>query len=165
MSTFVTVGNATQPFDRLLRAVAAVTPVLPRPIVVQCGASGTSIAEWEIREVLPMERFEKLVLHATVLIMHAGAGSIIHAVKTGKKPIVMPRRASLGEHVDDHQLEFAEVLASVGLVTLVSDENELKHALEMLPLRTSTGAGTRKPQLVTAIAQILAEYGTSRDAQ
>jgi len=93
LRTFVTVGNATQPFDRLLRAVKTITPRLPRPVLVQRGVSTVTHPDWEIHAFLPMDRFEREVAAARVLIMHAGAGSAIHALRTGRKPILMPRRA------------------------------------------------------------------------
>jgi UDP-N-acetylglucosamine transferase subunit ALG13 len=50
----------------------------------------------------------------------------------GLRPIVVPRRAGLGEHVDDHQRRFAEFMARRGLVTLADDEDTLDAALDAL---------------------------------
>ncbi len=41
------------------------------------------------------------------MISHAGTGSILTALQLGKRPIVVPRRAAHGEHVDGHQDDLA----------------------------------------------------------
>jgi len=160
MSTFVTVGNATQPFERLLRAVEAVTPHLPRPIVVQGGVGSAFHPAWEMHEFLPMEIFERLVAASSVLITHAGAGSVIHAIRAGKRPIVMPRRALLGEHVDGHQLEFAEALGAAGKVVVVEDAESLRKAVtEASPQGQRTD---KQPELVAHVAALLRECAAQR---
>lgn len=155
MSTFVTVGNATQPFERLLRAVETVTPLLPRPIVVQRGVGDASHPAWEVYEFLPMEGFERLVANSSVLITHAGAGSVIHAIRARKRPIVMARQALLGEHVDDHQLEFAEALAATGKVAVVEDARSLRRVITTSsPQDRPTG---EQSELVNYISTLLRE--------
>lgn len=157
MSTFVSVGNATQPFHRLLSALEAVTLELPRPIVVQRGVSQAFNPAWETHDFLPMARFEELVASASVLIMHAGAGSIVHAVRAGKRPIVMPRRALLGEHVDGHQLEFAEAMAKAGKVLVAETVDALREAVR---LSQGAAAPATSKKLPDAIAALLKEYAS-----
>ena len=41
---------------------------------------------------------------AAAIVAHAGMGTILTALETGKRLLVMPRRAALGEHRNDHQL-------------------------------------------------------------
>ena len=38
---------------------------------------------------------------ADVVISHAGVGSALTALRCGKRPILVPREAARGEHVDD----------------------------------------------------------------
>lgn len=130
MSTFVTVGNATQPFSRMLASLADVVDELPTEVVVQSGHTPFAHPGCRVEPFLSMDRFEELVSTSTVLIMHAGAGSIIHAVQAGHRPIVMPRRMALDEHVDDHQLELAEALASRGRIAIAHDTDDLRRALK-----------------------------------
>lgn len=155
MSTFVTVGNATQPFDRLLRAVTDISAELPHPIVVQRGTSTISHRDWDSHEFIEMVQFERLVKQSAVLIMHAGAGSVINAVRAGRMPIVMPRRATNREHVDEHQLEFATALASLGYVVLARDASELHSAVRRAPRSRGT-RGAAPTELVEHISQLLA---------
>jgi UDP-N-acetylglucosamine--N-acetylmuramyl-(pentapeptide) pyrophosphoryl-undecaprenol N-acetylglucosamine transferase len=48
---------------------------------------------------------------ADVVVAHAGTGIALMALENGKCPILVPRRAMHGEHVDDHQLTIALELA------------------------------------------------------
>ena len=130
MTTFVSVGNATQPFGRLVHAVIALAPTLPQPVIIQHGVTPVAAAHCDCRSYVIMTEFESLVARAQLLILHAGAGSVIHAVRAGKLPIVMPRSAGLGEHVDDHQIEFAIELERAGKIVLVREPANLAAAVE-----------------------------------
>jgi UDP-N-acetylglucosamine transferase subunit ALG13 len=158
LSTFVTVGNATQAFDRLLLAVAAITDRLPRPIVVQRGHSRVLNASWINVDFLDMDEFERLLQRSQVVIMHGGAGSIIRALEFGKIPIVMPRRANLGEHVDDHQFEFVSEMERGGYVCVANEPGELAEAIH----RAATNSGFRvagaEPPLVEAVRSQLRDW-------
>lgn len=129
MSTFVSVGNATQPFHRLLEAVASLAPTLPQPLVVQHGVTPFCLQACRAIPFLGMEEFEFFIADAELLILHAGAGSVIHALRSGKVPVVVPRRSLYGEHVDDHQVEFACALAETGRVVIVEDLEQLPDAV------------------------------------
>jgi UDP-N-acetylglucosamine transferase subunit ALG13 len=101
-----------------------------------------------------MDEFERLIQQSSLLIMHAGAGSVIHALRAERLPIVMPRRAADGEHIDDHQLEFATALASTRYVLLARDTAELRsavHAVLALPGRRAAAP----TQLVQHIRDVL----------
>ena len=91
---------------------------LPQPVFVQSGSTPFDAAGCEVAPFLAMSEFERRVAQSTLLIMHAGAGSVITAVRAGKVPVVMPRRARFGEHVDDHQVEFARELAAAGRIVV-----------------------------------------------
>jgi UDP-N-acetylglucosamine transferase subunit ALG13 len=103
-----------------------------------------------------MDEFERLIQQSSLLIMHAGAGSVIHALRTERVPIVMPRRAAEGEHIDDHQLEFATALASTGHVLLARDTAELRSAVRTA-LASPGRRATAPTQLVQHIRNLLAE--------
>lgn len=132
MTTFLTVGNATQSFGRLVHAVVALAPTLPQPVIIQHGATPITATNCDCRPYVSMTDFEMLVANAQLLILHAGAGSVIHAVRAGKLPIVMPRRPVFGEHVDDHQMEFAIELERAGKIVLVREPVELTAAIELV---------------------------------
>jgi UDP-N-acetylglucosamine transferase subunit ALG13 len=102
-----------------------------------------------------MDEFERLIQQSSLLIMHAGAGSVIHAVRAERVPIVMPRRAADGEHIDDHQLEFATALASTGHVLLARDTAELRRTV-YAALAPSGRPAAAPTQLVQHIRDLLA---------
>ncbi|MGH6838766.1 MAG: glycosyltransferase, partial [Methylocella sp.] len=119
LSTFVSVGNAYQPFTRLIHAVTSIARKLPQPVVVQHGHTPFDSVDCRGVAFLDMRAFESAVSEAEVVVLHAGAGSVIHALSAGKAPVVMARRAEFGEHVDDHQVEFARELARIGRVVVI----------------------------------------------
>jgi beta-1,4-N-acetylglucosaminyltransferase len=94
--TFVTVGNATDGFRRLLDTVETLAGagLLPMPVVIQSGNNaGFTSRLGLVRPFLSMEDFEDYVRRARLVIAHAGAGTVLHALAAGKLPVVMPRRA------------------------------------------------------------------------
>ncbi|GAB4174045.1 MAG: hypothetical protein OHK0018_16690 [Erythrobacter tepidarius] len=163
MSTFVTVGNAHQPFQRLLDAVAAVAPQLPQPVIVQYGHGQFPASGCDARTFIPMDEFERLVMRSELLICHAGAGSILHALRAGKVPVIMPRRAVLGEHVDDHQMENAEALARAGRAVVIHEASQLLAAVEQaLAMQHARQAAAREPELVRLVGETLRRYAQAR---
>jgi UDP-N-acetylglucosamine--N-acetylmuramyl-(pentapeptide) pyrophosphoryl-undecaprenol N-acetylglucosamine transferase len=120
---FVTVGTSSIRFDRLLDAVAKVFDL--QRLVVQHGP-GAPIAM--AASNVPFMPFPQVLEHmrdADIVVCHGGAGSILAALATGKRPVVMPRRQQHGEAVDDHQTELAHKLASNGVVSLAETADDL----------------------------------------
>lgn len=163
LTTFVTVGNATQPFDRLLKAVASMSVHLPSPIVVQRGISRISHEKWQVRDYMEMGEFEVMVQEADLLIMHGGAGSIIHAVSSGKRPVVMPRRAKYGELVDDHQLEFVLQLQRKGYVVLAREAEDLPRAVMQALAKREIRFGGGEPPLVLEVTKLLEVWAAGEE--
>jgi UDP-N-acetylglucosamine--N-acetylmuramyl-(pentapeptide) pyrophosphoryl-undecaprenol N-acetylglucosamine transferase len=60
---------------------------------------------------VPSEEMAAAIRGADVVVAHAGTGIALMALENGKCPILVPRRAMHGEHVDDHQLTIALELA------------------------------------------------------
>lgn len=170
MSTFVSVGNAKQPFRRLLDAVARLADVFPKPVLVQHGHTPFISTRCKAVSFLGMEEFEASVREAELVILHAGAGSIIHALQAGKVPVIVPRLAEYGEHVNNHQLELARALAGTGqvIVTLNPDEllNGANEALGRQRYshqeRAAPTVAGAEPRMVSLVRQTLAEFSSSR---
>ena len=64
------------------------------------------------------------MLAADAVVAHAGIGTILGALELGKPTVVMPRRAALGEHRNDHQLATARRFSGPGIAVAL-DEHEL----------------------------------------
>lgn len=116
LRVFVTTGTMDHyPFTRLVDRVAGLLPDNSEVVWQVAGFSGTDLPG-RVVGMMPADEFEREVQKADVVISHAGAGSVLTALRAGKCPVVVPRRASAGEHVDDHQVEIANGLGSAGLV-------------------------------------------------
>ena len=99
---------------------------------------------------------------ADLLILHAGAGAVITAIRAGKVPIVAARRACYGEHIDDHQLEFAHALAETGRAIVVDDMDGLPAAIEQAMSRQDVEHMSRTPPaMVSMIESVLNHYAKS----
>ncbi len=128
---FVTVGTDHHPFDRLLewvdRWLASGRKSGSVSCLVQTGTSAPSRLGTSV-EYLTYHEMERAVRAATAVVSHAGPGNIMLCARFGKKPVVVPRRRELGEHVDNHQVLFATRLSAEHAIHLADAEHEL-HAL------------------------------------
>lgn len=116
-------GNAHYGFERLVRSLHAVIPP-DWPVLWQVGPSDVSDLGIATVTSLPSEELRRAIAEADVVVSHAGTGSILTALQLGKRPIVVPRRAAHGEHVDGHQNDLAAFVASEGLA-LVREADEI----------------------------------------
>jgi UDP-N-acetylglucosamine transferase subunit ALG13 len=118
---FATVGTHHQPFDRFVRVALALAR--NEQLVIQHGHTDRIPAgpwvQWH--QWLAAEDMTALMRAADVVITHAGVATIVGAVRAGHRPIVVPRRRHLGEHVDDHQLQIVAALEERGIVTRVHE--------------------------------------------
>jgi UDP-N-acetylglucosamine transferase subunit ALG13 len=112
MKTFVTLGFEKRPFDRLLKAVdeGIVRGIIPEAILVQKGNSPYTLRRCPSVPFLSYAEMRSALKSAEIIIAHAGVGTLLQCLRLNKIPILFPRSASLGEHVDDHQIEFARIM-------------------------------------------------------
>jgi UDP-N-acetylglucosamine transferase subunit ALG13 len=110
--------------------------VFGEDVVVQYGHSIVVPTGCRSHQFLAREEFRMLVREASLIITHAGAGTIGQCFKAGKRPIVVPRLKAYGEHVNDHQMELVRQLECLGRVYAV-------HDLQSLPdvVRTAKALG------------------------
>jgi UDP-N-acetylglucosamine transferase subunit ALG13 len=127
---FATVGTQGR-FDRLIRTLDAWAGANGRTdVVAQTGPSAYRPEHIRAQPFFDATEFRARVEAASLVISHAGMGSIITALELGKRIIVMPRRASFGEHRNDHQLATARRFAEQGSITVAFSEQELIDALD-----------------------------------
>lgn len=67
---------------------------------------------------------------ALVVVVQGGPAGMADAADAGHRPVVVPRRPDLGEHVDEHQVSFARWMAERDLVELAEDEATLHRLLD-----------------------------------
>ena len=129
---FVTVGTQL-PFDRLVAAVDRWAAAHPgRRVLAQVGPSALRPAHIEYQAFLSPAECRERMLAADAIVAHAGMGTILGALEMGRPLLVMPRRAALGEHRNDHQLATARRFAELGSVSAAFDEAELHAKLDTL---------------------------------
>lgn len=165
MSTFVAFGNARQPFTRLLLWLDAHADLLSPPVTVQCGHTPFAAARLHCVDFLDMEEFERRIREADLVIMQAGGGAVLQAVAAGKVPIVVPRRGTLGEHVDDHQVENGLALAASGKVLYAAQPEDIPAALQQLRSRPTAAVAAQESRLVAEIARLLQEHARTLEEQ
>jgi UDP-N-acetylglucosamine--N-acetylmuramyl-(pentapeptide) pyrophosphoryl-undecaprenol N-acetylglucosamine transferase len=110
----VTLGTIPFDFRRLAERVAA---ILPAGCDVTWQVGVTNVADLGIDACVSLSpgQLQKYMRDADVVIAHAGIGSALAALEAGKCPILVPRTARQGEHVDDHQHQIAAALSARGL--------------------------------------------------
>lgn len=129
---FVTVGTDL-PFDRMMRVIDDwARGHNRRDIFAQIGEGGWRPGFIQHAEFLQPPEFKKRFNEASLIISHAGMGTILSALFYGKPILVMPKRASLGEHRNEHQMATARRMSGSGLVSMAADETELRRMLDRL---------------------------------
>ena len=129
MSIFVTVGNSKKTFPRLLNELKKLKPYLNVPVVVQHGHTICNFSEFISYSFLDESRYLNYIEASDLIISHAGAGSIISALKLKKNLILVPRQLKFDEHINDHQSELAKFVEKNGLGTVVYEIEQLKDAI------------------------------------
>ncbi len=131
----VTLGTISFPFDRVIIWIADLLEreIIAEPIFVQSGTSNISRIEDHplvmTAPSLPFPDFVKLVDGSRLVISHAGQGSTRDLVRRGANFVLLPRLAQYKEHIDDHQLMFAQSVEIRGVrycLTLKDLENVIQ---------------------------------------
>ena len=120
----LTVGTQL-PFDRLVRAVDRIAADLDEPVFGQIGPASFIPQHMEWVETLAPAEFDQRAGRARLLVSHAGTGSILAAQRHELPVIIMPRRASLGEHRNDHQLATANGLTGRAGIYVARDADDI----------------------------------------
>jgi len=126
---FVTVGTHEQPFNRLLEYLDNMKKdgVITEDMIMQTGFSTYEPKYCKWKKLLPYKKMEQYVKEAHIVITHGGPASFIMPLQVGKTPIVVPRQHQYGEHVNDHQVEFAKAVSQrMGTIIPVIDITELQ---------------------------------------
>ncbi|WDF05878.1 glycosyltransferase [Shouchella hunanensis] len=80
-------------------------------------------------ELIDKSKFDEIIEKSDIVICHGGTSSIITALNNGKKVLSIPRKANLGEHVDDHQHEIVTAFSEAGYIEVLTNINKLEETL------------------------------------
>lgn len=126
---FVTVG-AQMPFDRLVKTVDQWARERGHDdVFAQIGLTDYRPSNIQWTPFLSAKEFRQRYEAANVIVAHAGTGSILTALQLGKPILIMPRRASLRETRNDHQVATSKQFRRFDSVVAL-DEKELMFQLE-----------------------------------
>lgn len=129
---FVTVGTEL-PFDRMTKVVDRWVALTGRAdVFAQIGQTDWVPGAMAYRKLLEPPEFARRFAEASVIISHAGMGTILSALHAAKPILVMPRRAALGEQRNEHQLATARRMRELGKVAVAFDETELLQELDRI---------------------------------
>lgn len=129
---FLTVGSAL-PFDRLVKLVDDIVPTLKldQPLFAQIGQGRYRPRHFKYTDFLPKAEFDNTFDQATLIISHAGIGTIGMALRANKAILVMPRQKAFGELVDDHQFLTAQKFETLGHVLSFSSPEEFTTKMDV----------------------------------
>ncbi|MES1216418.1 MAG: PssE/Cps14G family polysaccharide biosynthesis glycosyltransferase [Bacteroidota bacterium] len=99
-------------------------------IIVQNGHTNFESTYFKFMPFIPPDKLDELYDRATIIISHAGSGSILKGVKKGKKVIAIARLKKNAECVDDHQLEILDEFARMGYILPWNENDSLVEILE-----------------------------------
>ena len=122
---FVTVGTEL-PFNRLIRIIDEwAGNHRSHEVFAQIGRTDYRPSNISFTDFVEGPIFDERFVEADLVVSHAGMGTVLSALQHRQPLIVMPRRAALGEHRNDHQVATARWLSTLGQIQVAMDEAEL----------------------------------------
>lgn len=150
-----TVGTQL-PFPRLLSALDHIAAKHDLEVVAQTCGDLVDARSLTQRPFLTPAEFDLLATQASVIVGHAGIGTIISAHRLSRPLILFPRKGDLGEHRNDHQLATARAVMGREGIQIAWTAEELECLLTgpaLPPLRY--GSSPNLPSLVSAIQDFI----------
>lgn len=129
---FVPVGTQKFPFGRLITALNKLVDeglYKPEEIVMQATVYPVE-PKFKHYTVIPQDEFMRMIDEAELVMTHSGENTIIATMERHRPFLIVPRFKEYGEHVDDHQLEIAEVMEEQFGVIVCKDFSHLKEDIE-----------------------------------
>lgn len=157
---FVTIGSMF-PFDRMIRAMDAWagTQGQGEEILAQIGAGDYEPRHMTWVRKLDRPAYAEAVRRSRLVVAHAGVGSIVTAGELNRPIIVLPRRAHLGEHTSDHQVETVSWLRAKPWVLIADDEGALPACIAAAGAAAAAGervARTADPAFIDRLHRFIA---------
>lgn len=156
---FVTVGQHSEGFPRLVKGMDEIAGCIQEKVVMQIGSTAYEPCNASWFRFADYDEMKRLNREARVVVTHAGAGSIITALKAGAAVVVVPRLSRYDEVIDDHQLELADALSSKGQITTVSEVEKLESVLQSATRLQLKNRGSNR--LIKALRAYLKEFEVS----
>jgi UDP-N-acetylglucosamine transferase subunit ALG13 len=105
--------------------------VIQEDVVMQTGFSTYEPTSCQWQKLFPYQEMLSYVEQARIVITHGGPSSFIMPLQIGKIPIVVPRKKTFDEHVNDHQVEFSKAVAERQTnIIVVEKVNQIAETIE-----------------------------------
>jgi UDP-N-acetylglucosamine transferase subunit ALG13 len=157
---FVTIGSMF-PFDRMIRAMDAWAEAEGKgeEVLAQIGAGDYEPRHMTWVRKLDRPAYADAIRRARLVVAHAGVGSIVTAGELCRPIVVLPRRAHLGEHTSDHQVETVGWLRAKSWVHVADDERALPGCIAAAAAAAASGARvarTADPAFIDRLRRFIA---------
>jgi len=106
--------------------------VIKEEVFAQVGFSTYIPLGFSYKKFLNFDEFETLLKDCNFVITHGGTGTIIKALRNGKRVIAVPRLKKHREHVDDHQKEIITTFSDKNLIYGLKDIEQLEEAVSKI---------------------------------
>lgn len=121
------------PFDRLVSAVDAWAARRPDvEVFAQIGPSTYVPKAMKSEAFIDPDRFRALQAECSLMISHAGIGSIINAMEMRKPIIILARDHLRGEHRNGHQISTVQRFSHLPGVHVARDQEHLVELLDQI---------------------------------
>jgi UDP-N-acetylglucosamine transferase subunit ALG13 len=144
--TFVITGTEAYPFDNLIREVDRLKGCgfVKDDVFIQLGSCNHIPEYCSYNRWLPFNEMVDNINNASIIISHAGAGTTLLCIELGKRPILVTRKKKYGEHLDDHQILFAEMMEKLDLAIIAYDVKDLELCIEKSKIVTNDKQNYKK---------------------
>ena len=155
----VTVGSQKFQFNRLLEKIDELIDkkVIKDKVFAQIGVSDYIPKNYEYKDFLSQDEFNKKIDECDMLITHAGTGVIVNAVKKEKKVIATPRLAKYGEHVDDHQIQLIKEFEELNFIEACYELNELEEKIKVIKKKKFDKYVSNTDAIIESIEKFIGE--------
>ena len=126
---FILVTVGTAPFPRLVEMMDKYAGDTGRRVIIHLARTQFVPKHAKYFTFVEKNEYDAYFRKAKVIITHGGVGTILSALENGKPTIIVPRLKEFGEHLDNNQLEIAEMIEGEPNVRVVRDVNEIPKAL------------------------------------
>ena len=156
---FITVGSLF-PFDRLIRRMDEIAPTLPdQTFFAQIFEGAYEPANFPFARLISRRDFVEKMQETTLIVAHAGMGSVISAMDVGKPIILVPRVLEWGEYTTDHQMATARWLEGRPGIHVCYDDAKLPETIvaalaEQRPEQAMTK--TAPPEFIARLRSFIA---------
>ena len=155
MKIFLSVGTHPQPFDRLLKELDLIAGRSKGfKIFGQIGNCVYVPKNFAFEKFLNDKQFQEKIMKSDLVISHGGAGTLINALRQGKKVIVVPRLEEFKEHTNNHQIDLAKAFEGEGKAIAVFEISDLEKAIKKAE-KFKPKTGSNKEKLVKKVRKFI----------